>query len=65
MTVNVAQTIWNPGGQNEGEYSIGTAVAIVDPSAVALVDPSAVAVIDTGITYTSIPNTVWSASDGS
>lgn len=64
---NVANTIWQPGDNQEGEYTITTAVDIMDPadSSILLIDPSAVFIVDTGLLYASIPNTTWLASDGS
>lgn len=58
-----AATIWRPTGNQEGEYDLSTAVAIVDPSAVALVDPSAIAIFDTGVSFTPISSTVWTGDD--
>jgi hypothetical protein len=62
---NVADTIWNPSNPQIGEYSQTGVCDIVDPSDVFLVDPSGDQIVDTGVTFTSIDDTIWAASDGS
>lgn len=59
-------TIWQPNPYQEGEYTQSTAVDIMDPAAnsTLLVDPSGTFIVDTGLTFTPISGTVWSADDG-
>lgn len=59
-------TIWQPSGNQEGEYTQSTAVDIMDPAAnsTLLVDPSGTFIVDTGVAFTPISGTTWSADDG-
>lgn len=61
---NLPATNWNPPDGN-GQFTTGTAQSIVDPSNVSLVDPSAVQIVDSGVTFTQVPQTTWTISDGS
>lgn len=62
-----ATTIWSPTGNQEGEYAQSTVLNLMDPAANAtlLVDPSGTFIVDTGVSFTPIAGTTWSADDGS
>lgn len=69
MSTNVPLTVWSPSDGN-GEYTVGASSFLVDPVTPTsfIVDPagtlaSPIFEVDTGVTLTTIPQTVWQERD--
>lgn len=58
------QTLWRPASGN-GEAVVTGIGFVVDTQGTFLVDTAGVFIVDTGTDFQQIPQTVWSASDGS
>lgn len=62
MATDIPVTVWqNTSGF--GEFTNTGAQSIVDTTSTSLVDTAGIQIVDTGVTFTQIPQSVWSEND--